>query len=748
MKKLSLIFILFAVWFIQCKAKTSLNSGCLTEETSSVSDTKSSWDYIPDTKIPVVSAKSTDAQAGQGIEKSYDGDFTTLYHSSWRVTDFPVTLIYDFAGKERLDYIVYYPRTEGLNGNFIEFELWGQSQSQSDYTKINDYNFEGSARASVIYLPRHIENVKSIKFIIKSGMGDPGTNGFASCAEMEFYKKDGKVSIPDVFTDITCSRLKSNISQKDIDAIKNTNYRNLAKALYNKNYDSQYRIRDYKPYPEPATKSKENRTGTYSLMDNPTGMYVDEKENIVVFVGNTYGQRVALRSLNLDKDYACTDYLLKEGMNVMTAKDKGQLYIMYHTSDPKAKPIKIHIASGKVNGYYDVTKNTNKDWMLMLNSTVCNYIDVVGKYAHLTFGVDDFKAYTPDVESLIQIYDSIVWMEQRFLGLEKYKRMNKNRMYFYLANSGYYMFATANRTGYSKGSMSQICNPAILRSTAIWGPAHEVGHINQTQGFKWVGLTEVSNNVYAMYIQQQFGNPSRLGEEKLNSKFDGIWFNRYEKGFTEMIAGKVSHMDHADVFCKLIPFWQLQLYNSNVKGNNDFYGDVHEMIRRNPVPKTDADAQLQFMKLCCDAAKTDFTDFFTKWGMLSAIDGTVIDHSSIRNKVNSKRTFVITQQQVDDVKRYAAKYKKPEENVHYIHDTQPEILKAFRENQSIKIGRIERSSKKVELSGWENVVVFEIYDGDNLVFVTPSYSFELPEQIKNPVLHAVPAKGKPIVKNL
>ncbi|MDL2224030.1 M60 family metallopeptidase [Bacteroidales bacterium OttesenSCG-928-M06] len=706
----------------------------------------SSWGYIPDTKIQVLSGKASASQKGERIEKSFDGDMTTIYHSPWYGTKFPVTLTYNFNGKDTIDYIIYYPRTDGTNGNFIEFELWTQSKSETNYTKVGEYNFEGSAAASPIYLPTPLKNAMSVKFVITSGIGDAGTNGFASCAEMEFYRKDGNITIPNVFTDTTCSQLKPGVTKKDIEEIVNSNYRNLANALYENNYASDYRIRNYEPYPDPSVAAKENRMGrTYSMMDNPTGIFIERDENIVVFVGNTNGQKVSIRGLNLDKDFSCTDYMLKEGLNVIKAKDRGLLYIMYHTSNPKAQPIKIHIASGEVNGYFDRTKNKNDEWWPMLDATVCKYIDVVGKYAHLTFRVNDFKKYTPDVEQLIQIYDSIVWMEKKFIGLEKHNRMNKNRMYFFVSTANYFMYATSNRTGYSPNAMRDICSPERLRTTAIWGPAHEVGHMNQTIGFKWVGMTEVSNNVYSMYIQQQFGNPSRLGTEKLNSDFDGVWFNRYEKAFTELLAGGISQIRHGDVFCKLIPFWQLQLYNSDVKGNKDFYADVHEQIRKNPIPKTDGDAILQFMKICCDVAKIDYTDFFIKWGMLIPIGETVIDHSSIQNQVYSKNSLTITQKQVDDLKKYAEKYKKPQDNIQYIHDTNEECVQTFIRQGKIKEGQIIRTNNRIETTGWENVIAFEVYDNGKLVFVTPAKTFQLPEGIKNPIIHAVPAKGDPVV---
>lgn len=704
-----------------------------------------SWGYEPDTKIKVVSGKTSDYQYGEGIEKSFDGNFLTIYHSSWGNTRFPVTLDYHFSEKDTIDYLVYYPRSDGgQNGIFKELELW-VSGKDDVFKKIGDYDFEGKSQPNKIEFSNPLIHPKIIRFIVKTGAGDG--DGFASCAEMEFCKKTAANQAPSIFTDFTCSELKNNIRLQEIETLKIKEYRELAKSLYDKTYPTKERVRYYAPYPDPRKAAEKNKTASYSLLDNPTGIFVDKDQDIVIFVGDTGNENVSLRSINLDKGFAACDYLLQEGLNKIQALDKGLLYVMYHTENKSAKPIKIHIATGDINNFFDITKNNNDEWKPMLDNAACDYMDVLGKYAHLTFSVDDFKRYTPDIERLIAVYDSIVWLESELIGLNKYNRQNKNQMYFYLDPvTPYGGYAIDTRTGYCKGFMREMCQPHLLRSSGIWGPAHEVGHMNQTRpGFKWVGMTEVSNNVYAMFVQQSFGNQSRLAIEKLNSDFDGVWNNRYEKGFTEMIAEGIPFMKHGDVFCRLIPFWQLQLYNADIKGQKDFYADVHEQIRINPDPETDSEAQLQFMKICCDAAKTDFTDFFEKWGLLAVIDENVSDHSSIPNQVYGRKDFTITQQQVNDLKKYAGKYKKPDVNIHYIHD---ECISTFKNNAKIKQGTFEKSNDTIQMIDWENVIVYEIYDNGKLVLVTPFSSFKIPAGSSNVTINAIPIKGKPIIVKL
>lgn len=80
-----------------------------------------------DLPITITSATASSAQPGEGIERSFDGDKTTLYHSNYDNTTegyFPITLEYHFDAGSDMDYLVYYPRSDGgTNGNFKEVDI-------------------------------------------------------------------------------------------------------------------------------------------------------------------------------------------------------------------------------------------------------------------------------------------------------------------------------------------------------------------------------------------------------------------------------------------------------------------------------------------------------------------------------------------------------------------------------------------------------------------------------------------------
>ena len=73
------------------------------------------------------------------------------------------------------------------------------------------------------------------------------------------------------------------------------------------------------------------------------------------------------------------------------------------------------------------------------------------------------------------------------------------------------MYATDYHTAYIESSLNYLADETQMAANC-WGPAHELGHIHQTRpGLKWHGMTEVTNNITAIYVQTKvYNEPSRL----------------------------------------------------------------------------------------------------------------------------------------------------------------------------------------------------------------------------------------------
>ncbi len=674
----------------------------------------STTDIKDDILVKVVSGKTSSYQPGEGIEKSFDGDKQSLYHSNWNNKGenyFPITLEYNFASGTEIDYFVYYPRPSGHNGRFKEVDIEVKTHDKDEWKKLMTYDFQGSSSATRVAFPKAQTNVAGIRFIVQSGVGDG--QGFASCAEMEFYRKNpDNFNWSTLFTDVTCSQLKAGVTEKDIKDCGFSLFRNMALYMYHDKYPREFRIASFKAYPHPDTQAKENKTNPYSLLDNPTGIAVAGGEDLVV-LADLKGKAASLCVQNLDKPngdgFGGITYPLSDGVNKIKMQTKGLVYVMYHTSDFESAPaLALHFATGKVNGYYDSENNTLKDrWKALLDQATDPYFDVVGKYAHLTFPTARFRNHTRDLKRLIGYYDDIVHNQHQLMGLVKYNKVFKNRMYFNVMYHSY-MYATSYHTGYHDDTLSELCNDETF-AEAIWGPAHEVGHCNQTRpGLNWKGTTEVTNNIMSEYIQTTvFKADSRLQVENMNDK---VASNRYAKAWNGILVGGIAHVTHDDVFCRLVPFWQLELFMGKVNGKTPlqqedkggFYPDVFEHVRTNPDQPTPGAQQLEFVYIASKCSGYNLLDFFEKWGFLKEVDLEIDDYG--------KATMTITQAQADAIRARveALGLEKPTMPIEYISDNN---YPYFREKANVVEGTTTRNGNTLTMNGWKNVVAYEVREG-------------------------------------
>lgn len=702
-----------------------------------------------DTKLTVTNATASASEEGAGIGLAYDGDPATHWHSPWdneTPNYWPITATFELSQVENVDYLVYTPRNDdSSNGNFKEVSIEISTDGQN-FTHLMDFDFEGNNAVSKVLFDAPAR-AKYFRFVIKSGAG--ARVGFASCAEMAFYKKDpGSFDWTTLFADEVCSKLKDGITQEQIDACEHPFFKNLANYMITNRYSTEFRVNTYKAYPRPSVQSKSLRIVGHSRMDNPTGMAVNQGDELIILVGKTHNRPLTLLIQNLDRPenngyFWGSTHPLSQGVNKIQVPNNGLCYVLYHTSSVEeadaAAPIPIHFATGTVNGYYD---NENPDhkgrWSDILAKTTNKYFDVLGKYAHITYEVADFRAHAlQSGPELIEIYDRILGAQYDLMGLPFFNKPIRNRMYF---NVMYHnmAYATENHIGFAKGIMENVCKPESALKSA-WTIAHEAGHMNQTRkGMWWIGCSEVTNNVFSLYVQTQVSEqPSRINEPQ----FGTDWRNTYSRAFTQIQAEGRPHALCGDVFARLVPFWQLELYFGQVKGNTPalrsdkggFYPELFEYCRQESVYEgmDNGQAQLEFVFAASKAAKTNLLDFFEKWGFLTPVDTLITDYGTER--------LLVTQAQVDQIRRRveALGYPEPEQPIHYISDNTVELFKkreaiiesanpkhSIRVNDDIKVDDpetgyvVSHTVVGFHFREWKNVVAYEVYDpAGKLIFV-------------------------------
>lgn len=638
-------------------------------------------------------------------------------------------LEYTFETPQDVDYFVYKPRGSGNNGNWKKFDLYVSTAQKENYEKIASYDFTGSSSSSKISFAEPLKGVKSFRFEVNEAVG-----GVVSCGEMEFYRNAAPVAgLTEVFADELCSELRADVDQRKIDGLENNFFRMIAQSLYDKTYDLEYRVQTYEPYREINDLATEMKTSGYNPFENPTGIYFKDGEEAVVILGNTNGEQVNLKVYDFDavrQGNSTPDpvsYPLNEGINKLRIVHGGLSYIEYYTPNWRtASALKLHIASGKVNGYYDKHRDALANWREILNKATYGCIDIKGDRINLVFGVNSVKTHCDDLGDLIQSYDNIVKLEHELMGLDQHNRRPKNHMFGRVTKDG--LFADGWGAGWYEGCMNELANAA--KSKGNWAIAHELGHVNQiSPGLKWVSTTEVTNNVYSVCVRYQFGRDSMpLEQEKCNDGNNnnvlGGRFNSYlnygiikgeqwlcQKGQDNMDPSKYPY--GGDHFVKLCPLWQLLLYYREIVGGEkrDWYGDVAEIVRNTDESQlTNGQLQLNFMRNTMDVVKEDLTDFFIKAGMLKPIDKELDDYA--------RGQMTITQTDCDELVKYASKYPKPATPVLYYLSANSE--KSFKDKLAVE--GTYNEGVKVRNNGWivinhdvwKNAVVFETYQGDEL----------------------------------
>lgn len=714
-------------------------------------------------------ASEEETDPDRSIEHSFDDKFIAdggvPYHSKWgQSADFPVILEYYFEGNTDIDYFIYH--TNSGNGTFGKFDVYTQTKENTEYVHQGSYDFNMRNSPSIASLKTPVKATK-VKFEVHSGK-----NGYVSCDEMQFFKKNKKNTLEEqlltVFTDITCSEIKPDVTQEQIEALPEF-FIQTASALkddsYNK-WEKEFRIREYCPYSSADEWADKLMTRKYGDLDNPTGIYVNEGDEVVVLVGNTHGQSISIQNIGEEtsKGYAQTSvngdiYPLKEGVNKLTAKQTGMLFVMYNTNiqNPDAQPIKIHIplGGGKVCGFFSLKEHqTNEKYKELIDKADYKYFCVIGNAIILYFHHKQLKAAVPyDILSSIELWDNMIQWQQELMGIEDVHPKQMNNHIFAISPEGGYMWASEGRIGFVYTVLGDILRKSyLMASRNSWGPAHEIGHVHQG-AINWASTTESSNNLFSNYTIYKFGQNCSRGTElavpeyAANVKKATLVFRRCVENKAWCDFGTDYQREDPEMHARMN--WQLWNYYHRCGYNPQFFPTLFKLMRENRVSTQDpGENQMMYARMACRAANENLTDFFERWGFFVPIS----------MKVNQYGTYnyIVTDAMIKETKEFMKQFPAPKHAFYYLEDrkkgdpgldtTPPDVgyFTQFAEDMKItKQITYTISGHQVNVQNGEQAVAFEIKENDNLKYFGTSFQFEVPNTISpdRVKLYAVQADG-------
>lgn len=742
------------------------------EETPVVPPTQepSVEDVIVEGDFPIVptGGKASECQPGQDIGNSFDGKFGAdgqPYHSIWnQQAAFPVTLEYFFDQKPDLDYLIYYTRSG--NGNFGEVDIYTATESEPEYQLQGSYDFKMQNAASRVDFKNTLSKVTKVKFSVKSGLG-----GFVSCDEMEFYRKNNEKVLDKqlltVFTDLTCTQVKEDATNEQINALP-AYFASLAAMLRNDTYDpweKEFRIQSYQPYSNVEEWAEKLMTKRYSNLDNPTGIYVEAGDSVVILVGDTHGNSLSVQCIGEEetsdgsKNYVQTaasgeTRFLQEGVNKVGFSRKGMLFLMYtaNLTDENALPITVHIApgSGKVSGFFDLKKHqTNEKYQELIGKATYKYFCVRGERIMFYFHREQMKQAVPtDILSAINLWDDIIGWEQELMGVEDVRPSQVNNHLFAISPEGSYMWASDYRIAFVYTYLDNILlkDNVMAAKDNAWGPAHEIGHIHQ-RAINWPGSTESSNNLFSNYILYKLGKYCSRGSE-----LSALATARCEKHQGWWNMGSATHQNE-DTEVHMRMNWQLWNYYHRCGYKKDFWQTLFKLLREDRIVESDPGAaQLKFAMKASQAANENLTDFFEMWGFFEPVDATIEQYGTWNYRV--------TEAMIKEAKDFMSQFPAPKHAFYYLEDRKNGDVgigeykvgdvgyyTQFQGNVKItkKVG-CSLSGQQVSITDGDEAVAFEVRKDGKLLYFSNFFQFTVPSTIPldGAAVYAVQADGKRI----
>ncbi|MBP5689662.1 MAG: M60 family metallopeptidase [Bacteroidales bacterium] len=754
-----------------------------------------STEVFSDQKINVLSVKANQVSSYEGpAENLVDGSYFTHYHSPYEVeTVFPVVWEFEFYGDTRLDYINIMHRASGSTagahprGQIGEFNVYYKINPTDEYTLAQKFDFGGRGGYQTANLDTPIENPTWIKIEILNGDPNGGPDSgdkltYITCGEVEFFnsnRADVNGWIEKIFTDLSCSELREGVTKKEIvkmNAVSPYLATNVAMPLFNGTYnenEQDFRIHSYEPYSDNRV-NKALVMQLYSAMDNPTGIEVKSGQDIIVCVDQIPdGQTVSLAVYSEEDEYGPNyggggsnenvnqNTVLQAGVNTIRINADGMAYVMntvpVENREPLSsfKSVKVHIlpGCGTIQGYFDPARHTDERYKEILNRCTYKYFMVKGKKCLFLFHTNQLRSDFPNsIRGGINAWDNLVSWEHELMGLDKVEWFNNHMMAVTSTNPDVYMNATNRRVQFNASTINWICDPDRLAIdsegegvTAIWGPAHEMGHINQ-MAINWRSTTESSNNLFSNYANYKYS-----GDAFYKTRWSrGDKLEKLAKDYANKtpwaILGDGSYQGE-DPGLHMRMNWQLWNYYHNCGFMPDFFPQLFAYFRDgHQLPNQDGPtygraenaglSQLEYYEACCVVSGEDLTDFFDTWGFFRTIDQTYEQYGKTKYTVTDVMINASKARVRDMGLPKAAPIQYLEDRATFGNTTYSQMGYYTQFKDKVKISKTPKatiSGRSVKLTDCDQAVAVEVRRGTEstgeLLFFSNMFNFDVPSSV-------------------
>ena len=322
---------------------------------------------------------------------------------------------------------------------------------------------------------------------------------------------------------------------------------------------------------------------------------------------------------------------LARGQNTITASQSGPVFVRLNGI---GADVTFSLTGGQVIPLYVDAAMSAADWQAELAAHKgAEYVQLVGDRALITLPAHSYDAAPiPDPAASFAMINKVLQLEDDLSGLDGSTALDTPtplRLHFLVDfrataadRENFYMYATDGFIGMLPDNTGDLTNPDSL--SQLWGIWHEVGHIHQQHSWTWGSATEITVNIWSLFVQQALGQPSRLAQPENGGKSTLALARDYigaGDGVPDFIAD-----NYDTVFIRLVMFDQL----ARVYGW-DLYRNLNKAARRNPLApdRSDQDRVDYFVTEICTLTGHDLRGFFRRWGLMAS-DAALADIEAMR----------------------------------------------------------------------------------------------------------------------
>lgn len=347
----------------------------------------------------------------------------------------------------------------------------------------------------------------------------------------------------------------------------------------------------------------------------PTGFYARPNEEILLDVFVSKGRSmptIIIGTYNYNDNKKPEIKTLVNGENSIVSEKGGLVWVRY-TSKTPSTTAKIFFKSGLIKAPTFIKGVDNAaSWKAQLAKSKSPDVLLVGNRVMQVYGIDYARTIqNEDHNFVLQTADQIWDWENEVSGLDGSSPENAlpvhNRMLMAASPNttigGAYAYYYG--TAYGESNLAAAFTKKI--ATDGWGVWHELGHHHQQHLWTTSFYTEVTVNIYSLYVERKLGiAAARLDRE--NRYPSALNFKASTDPNKDFVKMTDSYDDH---FTRLVMFQQLYL-----AFGDGFYPAIHKRARLTvrDTKISDLEKMRWFAKNACQVSGVDLSTFFQKWG--------------------------------------------------------------------------------------------------------------------------------------